>query len=125
MPTLLAIFLGAGLGGLLRHLTVGAVVGATGQAFPYGTLTVNVVGAFVLGLIVSLWALHGEPSATARALVVTGLLGGFTTFSAFSLETVTLLERNQTGLAIAYITLSVAGSLLAMAAGLTLARHLG
>ncbi|RYG58032.1 MAG: fluoride efflux transporter CrcB [Alphaproteobacteria bacterium] len=119
--TLLAIFAGAGVGGVVRHglsLLVGRLAGT---AFPYGTLCVNIVGGFILGLLVGWWAGQGV-SPQWRAFLVTGVLGGFTTFSAFTLETVTLIERHQTTLAFAYIAASVTGALLALAAGLWLSR---
>lgn len=119
---LLLIFLGAGTGGVLRHLTSLATARLLGTNFPYGTLTVNILGAFLIGLLAGILAAHGTHNHTLRLLLATGLLGGFTTFSAFSLETVTLIERNQMPLAIAYVLASVAGGLLALALGLKLAR---
>jgi len=116
------IFLGAGTGGVLRHLSSQAVARYLGTAFPYGTLVVNISGAFALGLLAGLLASHGTENQNLRLLLATGLLGGFTTFSAFSLETITLLERNQPALAAAYVLASVAGALLALALGLKLGR---
>lgn len=116
------IFLGAGTGGVLRHLVSLAMVRGFGTAFPYGTLLVNISGAFALGLLAGFLASYGTENHNLRLLLATGLLGGFTTFSAFSLETITLLERNQPSLAIAYVLASVAGGLLAFALGLKLGR---
>lgn len=116
------IFLGAGTGGVLRHLMSLAVGRSLGTGFPYGTLLVNISGAFALGLLAGLLASHGTENPNLRLLLATGLLGGFTTFSAFSLETITLLERNQPALAIAYVLASVAGGLLALTLGLKLGR---
>ena len=120
--TPLLVFLGAGTGGVLRHLMSLAVARHLGMGFPYGTLAVNISGAFALGLLAGFLASHNAANTTLRPLLATGLLGGFTTFSAFSLETVTLLERHQPALAVAYVLASVAGGLLALALGLRLGR---
>lgn len=118
----LLIFFGAGTGGVLRPLVSLQTARWLGTAFPYGTLTVNILGAFALGLLAGILASHGSGNSNLRLLLATGLLGGFTTFSAFSLETLTLLERHQPALAAAYVLASVAGALLAMALGLKLGR---
>lgn len=118
---LLAIFMGAGAGGILRYLLSTLVGRSTGMDFPYGTLAVNILGGFVLGLLVGYWS-QSETSPLVRTFLVTGLLGGFTTFSAFTLENVLLIERQQTLPALAYILASVCGAILALAAGLWLAR---
>ncbi len=110
------------MGGILRHLSSLAIARAFGTAFPYGTLLINVSGSFALGLLAGFLASHGTDNTNLRLLLATGLLGGFTTFSAFSLETITLLERNQPAIAVAYVLASVAGALLALALGLKLGR---
>ncbi len=124
MQATFLIFVGAGVGGVLRH---GVNVGCArfcGVAFPWGTLTVNVVGSLAMGLIVGwLAARAGEGwSEALRLFLTTGILGGFTTFSAFSLDSVLLWERGQLGLALAYIGASVAGSIAALALGLSAMR---
>jgi fluoride exporter len=122
----LLVFLGAGIGGALRH---GVNVGCArmcGTAFPWGTLTVNVVGSFLMGAIAAWLAFKaGEGgSQPLRLFLTTGILGGFTTFSAFSLDAVMLWEREQTGLAAAYVGASVALSIVGLLAGLALIRTL-
>ena len=118
----LIVFLGAGAGGALRH---GFNLGAArlfGTGFPFGTLGVNVIGSFIMGLLAGYFAFKGEASQTWRLLLTTGVLGGFTTFSAFSLDTLTLYERGQPGVAAAYVAGSVVLSLAAIVAGIHAAR---
>ncbi|SPF77785.1 Putative fluoride ion transporter CrcB [Pseudoprimorskyibacter insulae] len=112
--------MGGAIGASGRYLT-GLWAGRTlGHGFPWGTLTVNIVGSFVMGVVVVVLAhLSGNRYAP---LLMTGILGGFTTFSAFSLDAVTLYERGQTGLAASYVGASVVFSLAALFAGLLLAR---
>lgn len=127
MNPLAAIFLGAGLGGLLRHLLASATTRTLGSTFPYGTFSVNLLGALILGLLVGYWGTTASgqgASPLMRAFLVTGVLGGFTTFSAFTLESTLLLEKNQLAPALAYILASVCGSILMLVLGLWLARHL-
>ncbi|WP_029029344.1 fluoride efflux transporter CrcB [Salinarimonas rosea] len=119
----LTVFLGAGLGGVLRWLVGLAALRAFGPAFPWGTLAVNVAGSFAMGLVATL-VLARMPSETARLFLTTGLLGGFTTFSAFSLDAAALVERGAPGLAAAYVAASVLLSLGAIAVGLALGRAL-
>jgi CrcB protein len=116
------VFLGGGLGAALRH---GVNLGAArllGTAFPYGTLTVNVVGSLVMGLIAAWLAFRGDASQHWRLFFTTGLLGGFTTFSAFSLDVALLYERGALGLAALYVLLSLAFSVVGLFAGLALVR---
>ena len=118
----LIVFLGAGLGGALRH---GVNVGAArifGYGFPLGTLAVNVVGSLLMGLLAGYFAYRTGISQHMRLFLTTGLLGGFTTFSAFSLDTALLIERNAFMQAAAYVVVSVLASLLAVFAGLALFR---
>ena len=126
MSSYLIVFLGAGIGGALRH---GVNVGCArmcGTAFPWGTLTVNVVGSFIMGAIAAwLAAKAGEGwSQPLRLFLTTGILGGFTTFSAFSLDAVQIWERGQIGLAATYVTASVLLSIAGLVAGLALVRSL-
>ena len=126
MKAYLLVFLGAGIGGALRH---GVNVGCArmcGTAFPWGTLTVNVVGSFLMGALAAWLAFKaGEGwSQPLRLFLTTGILGGFTTFSALSLDAVMLWEREQTGLAAAYVGASVALSIVGLLAGLALIRTL-
>lgn len=118
----LIVFLGAGIGGALRH---GVNVGATklfGFGFPYGTLIVNVVGSFVMGLFAGYFAFRSAIPQHVRLFLTTGILGGFTTFSSFSLDAALLIERNSLGLAAGYMVGSVAAGLSALFFGLALFR---
>ena len=118
---LLQVALGGALGAVLRYLTGIGLVRLFGHtAFPLGVLTVNVLGSFAMGLFVGLAAQRGLTGVSP--FVATGLLGGFTTFSAFSLEAVTLWERGALGLAAAYVLANVILSIAALFAGLALAR---
>ena len=117
----LTVFLGAGLGGVLRWLVGLAALRVFGPAFPWGTLAVNVAGCFAIG-VVAAFAAERLPGETTRLFLMTGLLGGFTTFSAFSLDAVALWERGDAGLAGAYVAASVLVSIAALFAGLALGR---
>lgn len=116
------VFLGAGVGGALRHGVNVAAARLLGIGFPYGTLTVNVGGSLVMGLLAGWFALEGDASQSWRLFTLTGILGGFTTFSAFSLDVASLCERGALGLAFGYALASVALSIGALFAGLTLVR---
>ncbi len=119
--TMLLVFLGAGLGGVLRHGVNLAALKALGPAFPWGTLGVNVAGSLVMGILAALLAARSQE---ARLFLMTGVLGGFTTFSAFSIDAVALWERGEIGLAAAYAAGSVVLSIAALAVGLAAARAL-
>ncbi len=93
-----------------------------GSGFPYGTLFVNVAGSFVMGVFVAMFAHIGNPSQEMRAFLTVGLLGGFTTFSSFSLDVVTLYERGEIATAALYVGVSFVLSLTAIFAGLFLVR---
>lgn len=123
IPALL-VALGGALGSVARYGVNVWTMRAFGPGFPWGTLTVNIVGGLVMGLIASLLAPRGG-SNELRVFLMTGVLGGFTTFSAFSLDAVTLWERGEVGAAAAYVTASVVLSLGALFAGLALGRALG
>jgi len=118
----LIVFLGAGIGGALRH---GVNVGAArllGYGFPFGTLIVNIVGSFAMGLLAGYFAFRPGIGQHVRLFLTTGILGGFTTFSAFSLDTALLVERHSLGLAAGYIVGSVAASVSALFFGLAMFR---
>lgn len=121
MPLVL-VMIGGALGSGARHLVGRAMLALLGPVFPYGTLTVNLIGGLLMGLLVGSLARFGQGGETWRLLLGVGVLGGFTTFSSFSLDAVTLFQRGAAPVAWAYILVSVAGSLLALAAGLALAR---
>lgn len=118
LTNILSVALGGAIGSVLRYLTNLGVMRAVGPGFPWATLAVNVVGSFVMGVLVELLAQRG--GQRFAPLLMTGLLGGFTTFSAFSLDTVTLWERDQPELALAYVGASILLSL----AAIVLAMHL-
>ena len=120
--TTLQVALGGAIGSALRYLAGVGIYRALGQgAFPVAIVSVNILGSFLMGLFVVLAAQRGW--AHLNAFVMIGVLGGFTTFSAFSLETVTLMERGQIGLAGLYVGLSVVGSVVGLMLGLWLARE--
>ena len=118
------VALGGAVGAALRYLVGLGVIRAMGQGvlggFPVAIITVNVIGSFLMGVFVVAAANRGLTHLSP--LVMTGLLGGFTTFSAFSLETVTLIERGQWGAAGVYVALSVIGSVGALFLGVLIAR---
>ena len=93
-----------------------------GHGFPWGTMIVNITGSFMMGLLIAVMALAWTTSQEMRVFLTTGILGGFTTFSAFSLDFATLYERKEYGMAFGYASGSVVLSLLAVFAGLYLAR---
>jgi CrcB protein len=122
MQLFLAAAAGGALGAGARFLVNVAFAQLLGPAFPWATLTVNVVGSFLMGLVVGFSSLLLGGSAVFRTFLATGILGGFTTFSAFSLDAVELFERRQPALAGVYIAASVAISIAALWAGLTAAK---
>lgn len=122
MMAYLLVFLGAGLGGAMRHGVNQLATQVLGVAFPYGTLAVNVTGSFAMGLLAEYFALRGHLPQDVRLFLATGVLGGFTTFSAFSLDTISLWERGEWTGAAAYAAASLAFSLLGLVAGLMLVR---
>lgn len=124
MWNLFLVAIGGALGSTLRYGTGLAATRLVGPGFPWGTLTVNVVGSFAIGLFVEAIARRFDAAEPLRLLLVTGFLGGFTTFSAFSLDAMVLIERGETGLAVVYVAASVGLSLLAAAAGLVLIRQI-
>ncbi len=126
MTSTVLVFLGAGIGGVLRHGVNLVSPRWFGAGFPAGTLLINVLGSALMGLIAGWLAFKTQAgwSQHARLFLTTGILGGFTTFSAFSLDAVLLWERGEAGLAAAYIIGSVVLSLAALFAGLALVRSL-
>ena len=120
---LVAIALGGALGSLARHFLSTGIYGVTSSSgFPWGIFIVNVLGGFIMGVIVELGALKLNYSPGMRAFLTTGILGGFTTFSAFSLDSALLIERGDWGLAMLYMAASVILSVLALFGGLFLVR---
>ncbi|MEZ0171408.1 fluoride efflux transporter CrcB [Microvirga sp. TS319] len=124
MKAYLLVFLGAGIGGAVRHAVNVGCARYCGMAFPWGTLTVNVVGSFLMGAIAGWLAFKagGGWSQPLRLFLTTGILGGFTTFSAFSLDVVLIWERGEAGIAAGYVAASVLLSLAALVSGLAVIR---
>jgi len=119
----LIVFLGGGFGAALRHGANLAVARMLGTAFPYGTLLINITGSFIMGLVAAYFAFKGDASQHWRLFLTTGILGGYTTFSAFSLDVALLYERGETSLAALYVVASVAVSIAGLFAGLALVRN--
>lgn len=124
MNAYLIVFLGSGLGGMLRHGVNVAVPRLLGLGFPYHTLTVNVVGSFAMGLLAGYFAFKADPGQSWRLFLTTGIIGGFTTFSAFSLDVAVLYERGATAMMAIYVFASVGISVAALFVGLYLMRAL-
>jgi CrcB protein len=103
----IAVFIGAGLGGVARHYFNALAAALFGTAFPWGILAINVLGSAAMGVIVEWLALRGSAPQDLRLFLTTGILGGFTTFSTFSLDAAVLYQRGQPGLALAYVVTSV------------------
>ena len=120
------VALGGGIGAAARHLVNMAALRLVGPGFPAGTLTVNVVGSLLMGCLAGYFALKhaGGGGQGLRLFLATGVLGGFTTFSAFSLDALLLWQRGEAGLAVAYVAGSVILSIAALAVGLSLVRAL-
>jgi CrcB protein len=107
MNQLLVVALGGAIGAASRHLVNIFILKFTVTSFPWGTFAVNVIGCFLMGIIVELLVLRGSTSQELRLFLATGVLGGFTTFSAFSLDTALLLEREEMLLTALYVFGSV------------------
>lgn len=121
MPPLVLVMLGGAIGSGARHWTGRWMLARLGPDFPYGTLTVNLIGGFAMGVLTGLLARAGDGEPW-RLLLGVGVLGGYTTFSSFSLDVVTLAERGQMLTALGYVLLSVIGAILALFAGLLVTR---
>jgi len=120
----LIVFLGGGIGAALRHGINLFAFRLVGTGFPYGTLLINVLGSLAMGLIAEYFALKGSLPQHLRLFLTTGILGGFTTFSAFSLEAALLYERGQLAGAAIYVVASVVLAIAALFAGLAIVRAL-
>lgn len=120
--TIAAVAAGGAIGSVARHGVNLAATGLFGPQYPWGTLIVNIFGSFIMGVIIVKLA-HMEPvSQSMRSFLTTGILGGFTTFSAFSLDVATIWERGETSMALLYVLASVIFSILALFAGVWLMR---
>jgi len=118
----LIVFVGAGIGGAMRHGVNVAAARFLGYGFPFGTFIVNVAGSFVMGLFAGYFAYRAGVPQHVRLFLTTGILGGFTTFSTFSLDAALLVERHSYGAAAGYLVGSVAASVSALFFGLALFR---
>ena len=118
----LIVFLGGGLGAAMRHGINLGIARLLGTAFPYGTLLINITGSFIMGLVAAYFAFKGDASQHWRLFLTTGILGGYTTFSAFSLDVAVLYERGEIGAAALYVLGSVVISIIGLFAGLALVR---
>lgn len=122
MPFLL-VMIGGAIGSALRFGAGRVALALLGPALPWGTLFVNLAGGFAMGLLVGVMArATGGAGETLRLFAAVGVLGGFTTFSSFSLETVLMIQRGQAALALGYVLASAAGAILLLFAGLAVAR---
>ncbi|MEH3101972.1 fluoride efflux transporter CrcB [Sphingomonas adhaesiva] len=122
MYPLLLVMAGGAVGAGARHLVNRATLSAFGPDWPWGTLTVNLVGGLLMGALVGVLARGTSGDDNWRLLLGTGVLGGFTTFSAFALDTVGMIQRGDLAAATGYVLLSVAGAVLALFLGLSIAR---
>jgi len=124
----LIVFIGAGIGGALRHGANGLALRLAGPDFPYGTMVINILGSLAMGLIAGFFAFRGGTGVVGsmdqhwKLFLTTGVLGGFTTFSAFSLDFAMLWERGAMGGAALYVAASVGGSLVAIFVALAVAK---
>jgi len=119
---ILAIAVGGAIGAVARHLVNVQAAALMGFGFPWGTLTVNILGSFLMGVLVETSALVWSADSAVRAMLAVGVLGAFTTFSTFSLDTIVLYERGQMGLAAGYVIASVVLSIGGLFAGLAVVR---
>ena len=122
MRAYLLVFLGAGIGGAMRHGVNMLAFRLFGPSFPFGTFAVNVLGSFSIGVLAGWFALRGDVTQGMRLFLATGILGGFTTFSAFSLDAALFYQRGAFGAFAAYVGGSVVLSLAALFAGIALFR---
>jgi fluoride exporter len=118
------VFIGGGLGSVLRYIVNVVCPKILGTNFPYHTFIINITGSTVMGLIAGYLAFKGDAAQSWRLFLMTGILGGYTTFSAYSLDSAVLYERGEIGLAALYVIGSVVLSILGLFAGLALIRNL-
>ncbi len=116
------VALGGAVGAVGRYGVMSMVSSLAGIGFPYGTLTVNILGSLILGIFIEISALAWSPSPEIRAMIVIGVLGAFTTFSTFSLDVVTMMTRGENGGAMLYVGTSVLLSISALWAGMAITR---
>ena len=126
MQTALIVFAGGGLGAVIRHFVNQLVTRLAGLDFPLGVMLINISGSFIMGLAAAFFAFKADASCSqpVRLFITTGILGGYTTFSAFSLDVALLWERGEPLQALLYVLGSVVLSVVGLFAGLTLVRVL-
>jgi CrcB protein len=122
MPSLLLVMLGGAFGAGARHLVGRMTLALFGPNYPWGTLTVNLIGGFAMGLLAGGLIRWGQSDEQMRLLLGVGVLGGFTTFSAFSLDAMLMLQRGEWSGALVYVLASVVGSIVTLSLGLGIAR---
>jgi len=122
MLAYLVVFVGAGTGGAIRHAMNIWIARFAGTHFPFHTLAINITGSLVMGMVTAWFAMKGGATSHLRLFLATGVLGGYTTFSAFSLDAVLLWERHEHQLAALYVGGSVIGSIVGLALGLWVMR---
>ena len=122
MGTILSIAAGGAIGAVARYFLSSQITHVVGTGFPWGILAVNVLGCFTMGVIAELGALTWNMAPEMRAFLTTGILGGFTTFSAFALDMALLTEKGDVVGATIYVAASVGGSVAALFFGLALVR---
>lgn len=118
------VFVGGGIGATLRHAVNRASLAWLGPGYPYGTLFVNIAGGLVVGILAELFLVKGGGSQSLRLFLVTGILGGFTTFSAFSLDAALMWQRGDYAALGAYVAASVFFSIAALFIGMAAVRSL-
>jgi CrcB protein len=122
MNVILLVAVGGAVGSVARYLMASSIQTATGWAFPLGTVLVNILGCFLIGILYVLLVARPDPRPDLRALLMVGVMGGFTTFSSFSLETVTMAMNGDFGGATLNVVISVVACLAGTILGVTLAR---
>jgi CrcB protein len=120
---LLSVAAGGAFGAVGRHLVMSGVGNWLGTGFPYSTLAVNIIGSFILGVIIEIMTLSWSPNPEIRVFIVVGVLGAFTTFSTFSFDTVVLIENGEFIATIIYVSTSVIISVVGLFAGMHLLRQ--
>ena len=123
MNSLFPVMIGGAIGAGARHLVGQAMLARFGPGFPWWTLSINIIGGLLMGLLIGALARSSDAGETARLFIGVGVLGGFTTFSSFSMEFWMLFERGQNAQAAAYVLASVIGAILACGLGLFIMRQ--
>lgn len=123
MNMIFAIAAGGAVGALARHFTAHWINGLMVGNFPWGIMVCNVIGAFLMGVLVEMSALHWSLSMETRAFLAVGVLGSFTTFSTFALDTILLLQRGQALFAVGYVAVSVGAAIFALLGAMVLVKQ--